>query len=150
MKNSLLYFIYILKLNSLCCKSHFVHLRVKCPGTLLLNHKTSGDLVPVLSRNVSCLSLLSRLSVFGLVKGLHLSSSGGIVFTPEGPFVSFWAPFPQGQAKGHCERANYILYVYLSMYEANYPQPYRYLVVTSNLAYPAILFPWLFGPGRGC
>ena len=34
MKNSLLYFICILKLNSFCYKSHFVHLRVKCPGTI--------------------------------------------------------------------------------------------------------------------
>ena len=57
--------------------------------------------------------LTYRDSVFGLVKGLHLSSSGGIAFTPERPFASFWASFPKGRAKGrakglakgHCERA---------------------------------------------
>ena len=82
---------------------------------MILDFQCSGGVIHLnrssyLTRHLfSCLTL----SVFGLVKGLHLSCTWGIAFTPERPFASFWASFPKGLAKGrakglakgHCERA---------------------------------------------
>ena len=38
----------------------------RCPGTLLLDHETSRDLGPVLSRDVSCPCLIKTIVTFGV------------------------------------------------------------------------------------